>query len=452
MVNKIFKTPVPSWVVLLLAALLLVGLGVFLNQYTSGVPNYDLFVTDKGGKQYKLEYGAWPSLANAEFFGAVKSKLISEKADFAESDLSEMKLRVYKGGVQALEVDILSKGREGSWWETPAGIYRIQSKSKSLFSSFGGVYMPWSMPFQGNFLIHGWPYYPGGELVAKGYSGGCIRLSDKDAKAVYNLLEVGTPVLVFEKDFASDNFKYSFKVPNISAKAYLAADLRNNQVFLEKATKDKLPIASLTKLMTATVATEYINLENEITIDKDMIVTTSLPRLKAGERVSAFNLLYPLLLESSNEAALAIAGFLGEKRMVGLMNEKARALGMGDTAFTDPAGREAGNVSMAEDLFNLAKYLYNNRRFILKISSGKLDWSAYGSTVFSDLKNFNVFEDEEGFIGGKVGETSEARQTILSIFELDFRGEKRPIVFIALGSDDNAKDAREMLDYVKRNY
>ena len=352
----------------------------------------------------------------------------------------------------ALEVNILSKGKEGSWWETPAGIYRIQSKEKSHFSSFGGVYMPWSMAFQGNFFIHGWPYYPGGEPVAKGYSGGCIRLSSDDAKAVFDLVEIGTPVLVFEQDFSSDNFKYNFKIPEISAKAYLAADLRNNFVFLEKSTKEQLPVASLTKLVTAAVATEYINLEKEITVDKNMIATTSLPRLKIGQRISAFNLLYPLLMESSNEAALAISGFMGKDRFVELMNEKARALGMENTAFIDPAGRNAGNVSTPEDLFNFAKYLYNNRRFILKTSAGKLDWSIYGSSIFPDLKNFNVFANDPDFVGGKVGETIEAKQTILSIFELDLGGEKRPIAIIVLGSDDNTKDAREILGYIKGNY
>lgn len=452
MINKIFKTPIPSWVLLLFGAIVIVGLGIFINHYSAKTSNYDLFVADSEGKNHKLEYGAWPALENAEFFGAVKKKLISDRADFVESDLSAMKLRVYKFGVQALEVDILSKGREGSWWETPAGIYRIQSKEKSHFSTFGGVYMPSSMAFQGNFFIHGWPYYPSGKPVAKGYSGGCIRLSNEDAKAVFDLVATGTPVLVFEQDFLGDNFKYNFKVPDVSAKAYLAADLRNNFVFLEKSSKDKLPIASLTKLVTAAVATEYINLEQEIKINENMLATTSLPRLKIGQRISAFNLLYPLLMESSNEAALAIAGFLGEDRFVGLMNEKAKALGMESTVFIDPAGRDFGNVSTAEDLFNLAKYLYNNRRFILKTSAGKLDWSVYGSAIFSDLKNFNVFTGDPDFIGGKVGETIEAKQTILSIFELNLGGEKRPVVIIALSSDDDAKDAREILDYIKGNY
>ncbi|MEK7181495.1 MAG: L,D-transpeptidase family protein [Patescibacteria group bacterium] len=452
MINKIFKTPIPSWVLLLFVALVIIGLGIFINHYSTKAQNYDLFITDSEGKSHKFEYGVWPALENAEFFGAVKKKLISDRVDFVESDLSAMKLRVYKLGVMALEVNILSKGKEGSWWETPAGIYRIQSKEKSHFSSFGGVYMPWSMAFQGNFFIHGWPYYPGGEPVAKGYSGGCIRLSSDDAKAVFDLVEIGTPVLVFEQDFSSDNFKYNFKIPEISAKAYLAADLRNNFVFLEKSTKEQLPVASLTKLVTAAVATEYINLEKEITVDKNMIATTSLPRLKIGQRISAFNLLYPLLMESSNEAALAISGFMGKDRFVELMNEKARALGMENTAFIDPAGRNAGNVSTPEDLFNFAKYLYNNRRFILKTSAGKLDWSIYGSSIFPDLKNFNVFANDPDFVGGKVGETIEAKQTILSIFELDLGGEKRPIAIIVLGSDDNTKDAREILGYIKGNY
>ncbi|PIP46640.1 MAG: hypothetical protein COX15_00070, partial [Candidatus Colwellbacteria bacterium CG23_combo_of_CG06-09_8_20_14_all_42_19] len=83
----------------------------------------------------------------------------------------------YEKGVFVNEFAILSKGKEGSWWETPAGLYKVQSKEKEHFSSFGRVYQPWSMAFQGNFFIHGWPYYPGGRAVESTYSGGCIRLA-----------------------------------------------------------------------------------------------------------------------------------------------------------------------------------------------------------------------------------------------------------------------------------
>src|SRR5262249_8327961 len=102
----------------------------------------------------QIPSGSWPALSNADFFSKVHDELIAPHSDFLEADLSGMKLRLYRQGAVVTEVPILTKGRPGSWWETPAGFYKIQSKAQSAFSSFGHVYMPWSMAFQGNFLIH----------------------------------------------------------------------------------------------------------------------------------------------------------------------------------------------------------------------------------------------------------------------------------------------------------
>ena len=407
-----------------------------------------------------VQYGATPALSNADFFAKVKDKLVSEQQSFIEADLTAMTLSVYQNGAVVKEVPIITKGRPGSWWETPAGLYQIQSKEKNHFSSFGHVYQPWSMAFQGNFFIHGWPYEPDGTPVASTYSGGCVRLSTDDAKAVYDLVTVGTPVLVYEQEFANDGFAYPTSTAadaaavaaiaaSTTAKEYLVADLKDNHVFFAQGSQAQVPIASITKLMTALVAAEYINLDASIVVADSAIVPTSKPRLHAGDQVSAYQLLYPLLDESSNEAAFALADFVGRARFVSLMNQKAAALGMADTRFTDPAGREDGNVSTAEDLFLLAKYLLNNRSFVLKISAGTLGENAYGAPQFAGLENFNVFAGQPDFLGGKVGETTAAGQTIISLFNETLAGQTRPVVVVALGSTDNAADARLLIGGVR---
>ena len=413
---------------------------------------YEIVLSDGNGELASFNYGSWPALEDTAFFEKVKQEFIDEKISFVETDLSAMLLRVYKDGKVIKEVPIVSKGNEGSWWETPAGLYKIEGKEADHFSSFGQVHMPWSMPFQGNFFIHGWPYYNNGEPVAQGYSGGCIRLSTEDAKSVFDLVEVDTPVLVYEKDFIKDSFEYKLLENKISASNYLTADLGNNFVFAQRESDKQVPIASLTKLMTAIVASEYINIEKEITITGDMLVQTSIPRLYAGQRISVFNLLYPLLMESSNEAGTAIAAILGTNRFVGLMNEKAKAIGMNDTNFVDPNGSGAENVSTASDLFQLAKYIYNNRSFILDMSRGEATQSVYGQPILYGLQNFNVFVNDQDFVGGKVGITNAAGETILSVFEIERAGETRPVVVIALGSDNRTKDATTLIDYVRSSY
>lgn len=399
-------------------------------------------------------------ITNPNFYRQTKEKLIAEKTDFIEADLSEMKLVLYEDGEPKEVFPILTKGREGSWWETPAGIYRVGSKARNHFSSFGQVYQPWSIQFQGNFFIHGWPYYPDGTPVASTYSGGCIRLSSADAAKVFEKVKVGMPVLVFEESFGDgDGFTYgsgsSLKtsgIPGVSAESFLAADLKNNEVLASKAGDKVLPVASIAKLMTALVATDYINIEKTITISPKVIIPTSLPRLQIGQRVTIYDLLFPLLLESSNEAATAMAYELGEEQFVRLMNEKNQAIGMSKTHFADPSGGADENVSTGEDLLNLAKYLYTNRSFILKMTTGHLDKSIYGEPVFSNLKNFNFFGDDPRFIGGKVGKSTAAKETMLAVFEIEVNDTKRPIAIIVLGSSEAGEDVKTILDYIEASY
>jgi len=399
-----------------------------------------------------LTYGEQPSLSDPDYFGKVRQQFIDEKIDFIEANLDTMKLFVYEDGQPSIEVPILAKGKDGAWWETPAGLYKVESKERNHYSSFGNVYQPWSMRFQGNFYIHGWPYYKDGTPVSSQFSGGCIRLSDESAKRVYDSVKTGTPVLVYERYFAPDSFVYKEKKPAVSAQNYLAADLRNNFVFVEKDAEALLPIASITKLISALVTTEHYNLDSTLTINEDMIIKTSKPRLKPGMNLGIYELLKLMLVESSNEAALALAEYRGEKSFVSLMNEKARALGLTHTFFVDSYGGGDENVSSAEELFSLAKYLYNNRSFILALTADKLARSPYEAAKFKDIANFNYFASRADFLGGKKGQTTAAHETMVALFEVEISGEKRPIAIIVLQSEDSDGDVEKILQYIKNRF
>ncbi|HEY4518628.1 MAG TPA: L,D-transpeptidase family protein [Candidatus Paceibacterota bacterium] len=451
--RKLFSYTVPLWLLLAVLLVTIAGATWSLAYLQSPIYRYDLKapLTDIPGST-ALTYGSSRALSNPDFFGSVLKQFVNEKANFISADLASMKVSLYKEGKLVKEATILSKGREGSWWETPAGLYKIESKEKSHYSSFGHVYQPWSMAFQGNFFIHGWPHYKDGTGVPEGYSGGCIRLSDADAKAIYDLAEVGWPVLVYEHDYTSDGAHFSVATPDFAPPQFLAADLTSNFVFLGRDSQEVVPIASITKLVTALVSAEYINLDSNITITKDMMATTSVKRLVVGESVSAYQLLYPLLLESSNEAAEALARHVGRNYFISLMNKKAAAIGMTHSHFSDPSGSDTENVSTAEDLFALAKYISNNRSFVLGITSGKVKDSAYGVPLFKNLKNFNDFVDTPGFAGGKVGKTIAASETGLYLFDVTLGVQKRRIAIIVLGSQDRKKDAGEMLNYITANF
>lgn len=399
-----------------------------------------------------FSYGPELRLSQSNFFAETLLSFKEQKLSFIEADLSTMKIRYYQEGVVVFEAPILTKGKEGSWWETPAGLYSVETKSENHFSSFGKVYTPWSLAFQGNFFIHGWPYYPDGTPVSSQFSGGCIRLADVDAKALFKLADVRVPVLVYEKDYTSDGFTYNIPIPTIDAKAYLIADIESGTILAQHGETLALPIASITKLMTALVASEYINLDKDFTIQESAMASTSVPRLKPGMEMSGYSLLLPLLLESSNVAASSLAQILGTGRFVVLMNEKAKSLGMSDTRFTDASGASSGNVSSLHDLLRLATYIYNNRSFVYKISSGEKVSTAYDVYPFGVLSNFNKIDGLEGFIGGKVGKTTVAQETILSVYKMNIAGTERTIVFIALGTPDNYKAVQELYIYIQKQY
>jgi hypothetical protein len=449
----ILKHHIPLKTVLLILGGMIFAIGISFWWY-GRTWSSSLILIGREAALQPLVLGSWPALQNADFFEEVKSRLIKEETTFIESDLSNMVLRVYQNGREAASVKILSKGREGSWWETPAGLYQVQGKEKNHFSTFGQVNMPWSLPFQGNFFIHGWPEYPDGTPVAPGYSGGCIRLANEDAERVFNLVSKNTPVLVREKDFESDGYAYEPQVPQVEAMSYLAADLKSNYVFTHKDKEEVRPIASLTKLMTALIATEYINIESDITITSDMIVNTSKPRLVAGQRVSVLDLLHLLLEESSNEAATAIAKsyYGGERGFVSLMNSKAQAIGMKNAKFVDASGKGAGNVASTEDLFALAKYLYNNRQFVLGISRGVQTNNAYQKTIYSNIENYNLFTGQKDFIGGKTGLSTAAQGTSLMVFERKVNGTVRPIVLVLLGSSHSDAETKSLYSWFTSTY
>ncbi len=458
MLGKILQKQIPFSLALLIILLIsAAGAGLFFV-FRNKTYQYQLYLQDdqNANKIFNLEYGSLPQMSDESFFARVKNQLVSDKASFIEANLSEMRLSFYERGAPIKQFKIIGKGLDGSWWETPAGIYKVETKEKVHFSSIGQVYMPYSMQFQGNFFIHGIPYYPDGKETSLSYTGGCIKLLTEDAKEIFELSDLGIPVLIFEKDFQKDSFVHEIRAPKVAAEAYLAVDLKNNFVFFEKNSSSVLPIASLTKLMTAIISTEYINLEKEITVAQAMLTPTSVPRLKIGQSYKAYDLLFPLMTESSNEAAQALSYFIGPQRFIDLMNQKGRSLGMNDSIFADSSGISPVSAASAKNLFSLSKYLYFNRNFVLKLSNNAVENSAYGAPKFSGLSNFNKPKNNsqvwKDFVGGKIGLTQASKQTIVSIFEIEIHGEKRPIAIIVLGTDNSYGDVEEIISRIKSFY
>lgn len=412
--------------------------------------------TFSGFRQEDIARENWKPIYLKDFTD-LKKEFILNKNNFIEVNFPEMKIRIYKGGMMAKEVQISARGDVKSWGGTAAGLYKVISKSKLSFSVVAEVYMPYSIHFYGKYYIHGEPYYPGGEKRITDITGGCVQLSDKDAEEIFNLIEREMPVLVIDKE--SDHYQYregkAVEPPGVSAQSFLAADLDTGFVLGEKEMSRQLPIASLTKLMTAVVVSENIDLRKSITITEGMLQAYgSTKGLERGKGFRIVELFYPLLIESSNDAAEALAAFLGKEKTLRLMNEKARSILMENTNFTDPSGFDPLNISTAVDLFQLARYVSNNRPPIWEITRGKTVQS-FGPVSFnvSEFWNKNVFAFDPNLVGGKTGFIKQSEYTAIFIFQfLDGDQEIRNITIIILGSDNLETDTQKIYKWLEEEY
>ena len=150
----------------------------------------------------------------------------------------------------------------------------------------------------------------------------------------------------------------SSRIPKIRSAAVLVKDLRSGEFLMAKQAESAMPIASITKLMTAMVILDaHLDLDEFITIqeaDKDT-VRNSRSHLPVGTRVTRREAMLVALMASENRAALALVRTFpgGTIALVRAMNDKAGSLGLLETRYVDPAGLSEENVSSAKDLSHL---------------------------------------------------------------------------------------------------
>ena len=143
----------------------------------------------------------------------------------------------------------------------------------------------------------------------------------------------------------------------------LVLDQDTNEILLNKNASAVLPIASITKLMTAVVVNEArLPMDETLTVTQDDVDTEkgSRSRLTVGTQLSRGEMLHLALMSSENRAASALGRHYpgGLNAFVAAMNAKARSLGMGDTRYVEPTGLSSQNQSSAQDLATLVKAAY----------------------------------------------------------------------------------------------
>jgi D-alanyl-D-alanine carboxypeptidase (penicillin-binding protein 5/6) len=236
--------------------------------------------------------------------------------------------------------------------------------------------------------------------------------------------------------------------PVVTARSAILVDADTGSVVWEKAAHRRRPIASTTKIMTATLVLERLPLSTVVTVPP---AATRTPLVREGlrkkERVPAWKLLDGLLIFSGNDDAyaLAVAAAGSKPRFVKLMNEKARALGLHDTHFTSVSGVvDKGNYSTAWDLAALARYAMRDARFRKTVATkiAHVKWSA--PTFAKTYVNKNALLGRyRGADGVKTGWTTLAGHCLVASAHRGRHG----LIAVLLHAQDPYRDSRRLLNF-----
>ncbi len=233
-----------------------------------------------------------------------------------------------------------------------------------------------------------------------------------------------------------------------SAKAAILINADTGEVIYEQNAKEKLPMASTTKIMTALLLCEKGDMEKEITVTAEMVrVEGTSMGLLAGDRVSYKALLYGMLLASGNDAANVTAYALGGtvNGFVKVMNDRALELGLFNTHFDTPSGLDGdGHYTTAEDLAELARVCMQNPLF-KEAASAKSATLEYGNPPYRrTLTNHNkLLKTFEGAVGVKTGFTKKAGRCLVSAAERD----GKRVIAVTLKDPNDWADHTTLLNY-----
>ena len=228
----------------------------------------------------------------------------------------------------------------------------------------------------------------------------------------------------------------------ISASAYAVIDLDRNALLIEKNSEQLLPIASVTKLVTAVVAKKLLNEDLYVTMsDKILSTYGNEAKFRIGEKLRVSELFYPLLMVSSNDSSEALAQSYSKGRINFMkeMNNWVNSIGAYRTYFADPSGLSVKNVSTTKDLSIIVKWILVNEPEIFDITLLKSKTTRTHTWI-----NPTHFLNLTSYAGGKNGYTPEANRTSVALFKLGKQNRLYGVILL----DSAARDS-DILDLLE---
>lgn len=239
------------------------------------------------------------------------------------------------------------------------------------------------------------------------------------------------------------------KAPDISAEAGVVYDMTTNQLLFAKSATKRLPMASLTKIMTAIVSLEHPRDDDSYIVSQQALVGEDSMGLSVGEKLTLSDLLYGLILNSGNDAAETLATNFptGRDGFITAMNEKVATLGLSDTHFSNPTGLQGDGdqYTTPRDLLVMTRYALVHFALFRDVAA-TFDYTIPAANAHKAyyLENeTNLITSYPGVKGVKTGYTPEAGLCLVTY--LDYGGHQ--ILGVILNSSDRRDDMKDLLDY-----
>ncbi len=252
---------------------------------------------------------------------------------------------------------------------------------------------------------------------------------------------------------------WGVKFKDINAESAIAMDVPSKRILYGKNISEPRPIASISKLVTAMVVVDNLDLNEQITVQEEAIETRgNSAGLIEGEKLTTKQLLQALLLESSNDAGVALQTYYDENNNSGggpsfveLMNRKAGELNLTNTSFEDPTGLNEKNISTAHEVAQIMYAAWENEvlREILNQPNATVEVSNKDITHY--WINLNALLDAyDGVVAGKTGFTEEAGPSMTVLSETP--NKQKYLVVATLNAKDRVEATRNLLNWVKKAY
>lgn len=260
---------------------------------------------------------------------------------------------------------------------------------------------------------------------------------------------LGTKTELHLVEAATPEIASNLEPPVLSLRAAFAFDVATGAILYTKDFDASLPVASLTKLLTALVVLEHAALPEIVTVrTQETEIIGNKMGLVAAEQITVENLLKGLLISSSNDAALTLANYISgsEEEFVKLMNEKAQALGLANSYFADAAGLDSlSGYSTAQDLAKLVKIVIQQPFLNEVMATAQTEVASVDGRVVHPLVTTNkLMLEDESIVGIKTGYTSEAKGNLI-LRSIDG---SRDVITIVLGSESREADSGKLLHWL----